>query len=167
MSLYRVEMADGQVCEVALQQDKQILQADVGGQRYALRLLGRCPQRGFLVEINGQMIHLPSDPDDPHCMQNQIKGISVHLPPPPPPTPQTSVITITSPMAGIILSIPVVCGQILHPGQTLLLLEAMKMENTITCRETSVLESLEVAQGDAVRKGQALLRLAPLRSKAP
>ena len=46
-------------------------------------------------------------------------------------------------------------------GQVLLIVEAMKMENEIAAHRDGIARDLAVAPGDAVRTGQALLKVCP------
>ncbi|TWT81973.1 Glutaconyl-CoA decarboxylase subunit gamma [Planctomycetes bacterium CA13] len=67
--------------------------------------------------------------------------------------------SITSPMAGVILSIDVEEGDSVDDGQLLLVLEAMKMENQIIAPAASTVKSILVAVGESVQDGQVLVEL--------
>lgn len=64
---------------------------------------------------------------------------------------------IKAPMPGLILDIAVSEGAEVKEGDTLLILEAMKMENIITSPRDGVIKSVEVAKGNAVDKNQLLV----------
>lgn len=66
---------------------------------------------------------------------------------------------IKSPMPGMVLHIDVEEGQEIEKGDTLLVLEAMKMENLIKAHVNGKIISIKVKQGDAVSKNQVLLIL--------
>ncbi len=66
---------------------------------------------------------------------------------------------IKSPMPGMVLHIDVEEGQEIKKGDTLLVLEAMKMENLIKAHVNGKIISIKVKQGDAVSKNQVLLIL--------
>jgi len=68
--------------------------------------------------------------------------------------------TIPAPMPGTILSILVKQGEAVTKGQTLLILEAMKMENKIKSGTDGVVASIAVKEGDTVNTGQVLIQLA-------
>ncbi|MFT4805419.1 MAG: biotin carboxyl carrier protein, partial [Psychroserpens sp.] len=59
---------------------------------------------------------------------------------------------IKAPMPGLILEISVTVGQEVEENDTLLILEAMKMENVLTSPRAGVIKSISVAKGDAVDK---------------
>jgi biotin carboxyl carrier protein len=67
--------------------------------------------------------------------------------------------TIAAPMPGMLKEILVVEGQLVHKGETLCILEAMKMENEIKAPARSRVSRLIAAAGMAVEKGAPLLEL--------
>ena len=64
---------------------------------------------------------------------------------------------IKAPMPGLILEINVSVGQEVKENDNLLILEAMKMENSFASPRDGVIKSIAVAKGDAVDKGQLLI----------
>jgi acetyl-CoA/propionyl-CoA carboxylase, biotin carboxylase, biotin carboxyl carrier protein len=65
--------------------------------------------------------------------------------------------SIASPMQGTVLRVEVREGEPVEPGQVLVIVEAMKMENEIATDRPGVVSDLRVTAGDAVRSGQVLL----------
>ena len=64
---------------------------------------------------------------------------------------------IKAPMPGLILEISVVVGQTVKENDNLIILGAMKMENSFLSPRDGVIKSISVAMGDAVDKGQLLI----------
>ena len=64
---------------------------------------------------------------------------------------------IEAPMPGLVLKVHVAIGQTVSRGESLLVLEAMKMENDIKAHFDGVISAINVHQGDAVSKGQVLI----------
>lgn len=64
---------------------------------------------------------------------------------------------IKAPMPGLIVDLRVKPGDHVKPGDALLILEAMKMENLIKATAESVVRSVKVAKGDSVEKNQILI----------
>ena len=67
---------------------------------------------------------------------------------------------ITAPMPGLVLSVAVQDGQEVSKGDTLLILEAMKMENVIKAPADATIGKVVAQQGQAVEKGALLIELA-------
>lgn len=64
---------------------------------------------------------------------------------------------IKAPMPGLILEISVVVGQTVKENDNLIILGAMKMENSFLSPRDGIIKSISVATGDAVDKGQLLI----------
>jgi len=64
---------------------------------------------------------------------------------------------IKAPMPGLIIDLRVSAGQTIQPGDSLLILEAMKMENIIKASGEGTVKSVLVKKGDSVEKGQVLI----------
>lgn len=68
--------------------------------------------------------------------------------------------TISSPMPGTILSVNVQNGSVVHKGDVLMILEAMKMENEIMSPCDGTVTSVSVQNGAAVETGAVLCVIA-------
>ena len=66
---------------------------------------------------------------------------------------------IHAPMPGIIIGLNVKEGDDVKEGETVLILEAMKMENSIKCPKDGVVKSVLVEKGLAVEKNKLLIEL--------
>jgi biotin carboxyl carrier protein len=66
---------------------------------------------------------------------------------------------LTAPMPGVILEVMVAVGTTLHRGDPVLILEAMKMRNTIHSPRDAVVVEIAVAAGQPVGSGDLLVRL--------
>ncbi len=71
----------------------------------------------------------------------------------------TGSVSIEAPMPGSILDVKVKAGDTVEAGSTLIILEAMKMENDIVAPSTGTIISVNVSKGDSVDAGQVLLTL--------
>jgi acetyl-CoA carboxylase carboxyltransferase component len=69
------------------------------------------------------------------------------------------VIKVTVPFAGVVINVLVAPGTLVHPGQELLIIESMKMEQVITAPASGLVESLETHAGAIVSAGQILLTI--------
>ena len=62
-----------------------------------------------------------------------------------------------SPVSGIVIKTVAKEGQSLQSGETIMVLEAMKMETTITAPGAVKIAKLPVKEGDSVQSGQVLV----------
>ena len=64
-----------------------------------------------------------------------------------------------APMPGNILDVKVKAGDSVKAGDTLLILEAMKMENEISAPQDGTIASVNVRKGDVVNSGDLLITM--------
>ncbi|MGB0784357.1 MAG: sodium-extruding oxaloacetate decarboxylase subunit alpha [Marinomonas sp.] len=74
-------------------------------------------------------------------------------------SPASSGVDVPSPLAGNIFKVLVSPGQQVEEGDTVMILEAMKMETEISAPKSGVVGSINVKEGDSVQVGQSLLTL--------
>jgi propionyl-CoA carboxylase alpha chain len=65
--------------------------------------------------------------------------------------------SLHAPMPGSVVSVEVSVGDAVRKGQTLVVLEAMKMEHPIGCPEDGVVSEVKVSAGDQVERGALLV----------
>jgi biotin carboxyl carrier protein len=68
---------------------------------------------------------------------------------------------IKAPMPGLVVRLLVEPGETVKPGQSLVVLEAMKMENELKAPGAGTVAAVTVKPGQAVEKGQPLVLLNP------
>jgi biotin carboxyl carrier protein len=64
---------------------------------------------------------------------------------------------VKSPLPGVILDIKVKEGDTVKRGQTIIILEAMKMENNINANKDGKVAEIKVNKGDSVLEGTDLV----------
>ena len=69
------------------------------------------------------------------------------------------VTAVQAPLPGTINDIKVTVGQAVKKGDTLVVLEAMKMENNIDCERDGKIASVNVNKGDTVMEGSVLVTI--------
>jgi len=74
-------------------------------------------------------------------------------------TAQAGKGAVTAPMPGNVLSVAVSQGDVVEAGQTLLVLEAMKMEHRMTAPKTGIVTALHVIAGAQVKDGDMLIEI--------
>jgi len=68
---------------------------------------------------------------------------------------------VRAPMPGLVIKVDVVPGDQVEPGQALIVIEAMKMENELKATGAGRVKDIRVAAGQAVNKGEPLLVIEP------
>jgi len=63
---------------------------------------------------------------------------------------------VTVPMQGTIVKVVVEVGDVVEVGQTICLLEAMKMENAVSAEKDGVIKEIKVSAGDSVGAGDVV-----------
>jgi len=74
-------------------------------------------------------------------------------------TPVSAGGKILAPLPGVVLSVAVAPGDSARAGDTLLVLEAMKMENVIRADSDCTVQAVHVRKGDKVEASQLLLEV--------
>ena len=68
--------------------------------------------------------------------------------------------SIKAPMPGLIVGVTVQPGDVVSKGDSVLVLEAMKMENLLKAPGDGTVKAIKVTKGDRVEKGQVLIEFA-------
>lgn len=115
---------------------------------YTLELLeADYPRKTFTFKIQGQTVTVQLK-DELDLMVEQL-GMAQAA--------ETVVREITAPMPGLIVGVAVAPGQEVRQGDSVLTLEAMKMENVIKSPVDGVVEAIHAQAGDSVDKNQRLV----------
>lgn len=73
--------------------------------------------------------------------------------------PQGKGEVVTAPLPGVILDIKVKVGDAVKAGQTVAVLEAMKMENEIEATASGTVTAVNARKGDSVLEGAAIITI--------
>ena len=142
-------------------------QITLDGQTFEVHLLGDPLQEQVQVEVDGTLftaevkdmsaVPVPDtgaiEPDAHSASREtpaatQIAGIRA--------TPPTGN-SVTAPLPGVIKTVHVRPGQQVSPGDELLVIEAMKMDNIIRAARAGTIETIHVNEGRQVSYGERLL----------
>jgi biotin carboxyl carrier protein len=66
---------------------------------------------------------------------------------------------VKAPMPGLVLRVMIEPGQAIQKGDTLLILEAMKMENVLKAPSDGIVSKILVSKGDKVEKNQVMVNM--------
>jgi len=100
---------------------------------------------GYLPHMPGSAsvpsVHTPVAPRPAHATETHVNEAKV----------------CRSPVAGVVLRVNTQPGQTLQPHDLMIVLEAMKMETTVTAPAEGKVKSITVQPGDAVKVNQVLV----------
>ncbi|MFA6873643.1 MAG: biotin/lipoyl-containing protein [Bacteroidaceae bacterium] len=112
-----------------------------------------------IVEVNGTSYHVEMEAK-PKPVKPVVRAVqSTPRPAPSTVTPKPVSLGkngVQSPLPGVILQLKVAVGDTVKKGQTILILEAMKMENNINATQDGKVTAINVNQGDSVLEGTVL-----------
>lgn len=157
MNPFTVSVKNDKTFELTEEQAKEIDIVKVGNNRFHLinnhqsyhieLLKENLQKRSYTVKVNEFEFEIGiSTP-----LEALIKALGFEL------GASKRVSEIKAPMPGLILSLKVEEGQEVEEGQSLLILEAMKMENNFNSPRAGTIKSIAVKEGQAVDKGQILI----------
>ena len=92
-------------------------------------------------------------------MVADFEAAKAEVTPKPAPAAPAGAKTVTAPLPGTITKVTVKVGDTVNAGDTVLLMEAMKMENNITAEFGGTVKAILVETGNQVQSGQALVEL--------
>ena len=123
--------------------------------------------KNYTITVNGQTYVVQVEEGITAAAQAApvvtIPQAPVYAAPAPAPAPAPAApagaaggVTVESPMPGKILSIEKNVGDAVEAGATIIILEAMKMENEIVAPQAGTIASMNVTVGQAVEAGEVL-----------
>lgn len=121
--------------------DGDLIAAQIGERRHQARYL-RCGGHVYLWTSAEQYDFLLEDPRAREFSASAVSG------------------GLTTPLPGVVVSVAVSEGQKVAAGEVLMVIEAMKMEHTITAPYAGTVETIHFAKGTRVPEGSELLALA-------
>jgi len=114
-----------------------------GGRVISVSVQGHKDQRVYFVEVNGSPLTVNLEEDSPSDRSSESTIVD-------------GPALVNSPMAGKIASVKTSVDSRVEEGQSLMVLEAMKMENEIASPKTGTVKELYVKRGDLVKAGDKL-----------
>jgi biotin carboxyl carrier protein len=144
--LWNVSVDEKRVAlEVLRQPSAQVptLFVRAGGRVISVTLKAHRDQRVYFMEVNGRPLTITLEEDAPSgpTVESRISD---------------GPVLVNSPMAGKIASVKTSVDSNVEEGQSLMTLEAMKMENEIASPKTGTVKELYVKHGDLVKAGDKL-----------
>ncbi len=115
--------------------------------------------RNFLVNVNGTSYQIGVEEIDGKAAPAPAAAPAAPAPAAAPAPVAAADKTVSAPMPGNILSVNVKSGDVVKSGDTLMILEAMKMENEILAPADGTIDQVFVQKGSTVETGAALCSL--------
>jgi acetyl/propionyl-CoA carboxylase alpha subunit len=104
---------------------------------------------GWQVLLLGQFYQVRVEDERENRLRSAIPG-GVHA---------GTEFILKAPMPGMVVSVPVTEGQAIEKGQTLVILESMKMQNELRAPYAGKVTRLRIQPGESVEQKQVLLNL--------
>jgi biotin carboxyl carrier protein len=139
----------GSLADITLISEKeQIFSIKIGDKTFKSEVLKVDYQtKSFELLINFNKYKLSAADDFDLLLKQMGFGLSSGL----------KIKEMKAPMPGMVLNVLVKEGDVVEKGDTLILLEAMKMENSIKALANLVVKKVSVEKGKAVEKNQVLI----------
>ncbi|MCD4827816.1 MAG: biotin/lipoyl-binding protein [Candidatus Cloacimonetes bacterium] len=109
-----------------------------------------------LEAVGGAAEPAPQQPTVQKPVQPQAAPAAAPTPPPP---PAAAACDVCAPIPGTVLDIKVKVGDMVQAEQTVVILEAMKMESEIAATTTGRVKSIPVSKGENVQENQLLVEM--------
>ncbi|BAK94116.1 biotin/lipoyl-containing protein [Tetragenococcus halophilus] len=122
----------------------------------------------YEVEIDGKLYRVTieeisenerSEPKEAVQTQSQPQQSQEQTQASPAPTATSGGESVTAPMPGNIYKVQTKAGQAVKEGETVIVLEAMKMENEIVAPADGTISAINVTEGQAVEADDVLFEL--------
>ncbi len=127
----------------------------------------------YNVTVNGTMYEVVVEEADAASVSAPVAAPAAPVAPAPKaaapkaaPAPKAAAVAgsegaekVTSPMPGNVLEVKVSVGQSVKKGDTVIVLEAMKMENDIPAPRDGVIASVNVQKGATIASGDTIVTL--------
>jgi 3-methylcrotonyl-CoA carboxylase alpha subunit len=106
---------------------------------------------GIHVHVWLRNVHFDFTVDDPRSMEFSASASRGGL---------------STPLPGVVAAVAVKTGQVVAVGEVLMVIEAMKMEHTISAPFAGTVQAIHFVRGDRVPEGSELLELTPAGDEA-
>ena len=112
------------------------------------------------LEVNGTFYEVELKEDIKKTKTPTLVRAAAHRPASPlKVNPTSKKIRIVAPIPGVVLSIDVKIGDTLKVGDRMLVLEAMKMENSIVCEKAGTITDIKISVGQQVLHDELMIEL--------
>ncbi len=118
--------------------DSGVYSVKLDGKKFVVNV-----SRDGVAEIDGKTISYEISADDSESSENKSSGGDIDV--------------LNAPLAGIVLRLPCSEGDLVDEGETMIVLESMKMETPVTAPSSGKILKIHVKQGQQIKSGEPLL----------
>ncbi len=157
MKEYKYSINGNEYTVAVIDLDGNTAAVEVNGTSYKVDILGE------ELNITPHPVAKPAAPVAPAPQPQAAAPVAQPAPAEQPATPAPAAQPagngkpILSPLPGVILDLKVNVGDQVKAGQTVAVLEAMKMENNINAEHDGVVTAIKVNKGDSILEGAEIL----------
>jgi len=130
---------------------------NVAGQYYEVEIED-IHARPIIARVDGQEFKVNPEDAARLGIQKEKREIKPAESPGPPSSSNTTANELTAPLPGTVIEIFVKVGEYVEAGQVLLVIEAMKMKNSIRSTRAGKITDVLVGAGETVAHKQTLVR---------
>lgn len=116
--------------------------------------------RPVIARVDGQEFKVSPETGITQIMPKEAKEFKPGDSPKPLSTPTISASELTAPLPGVVTEIFVKPGEVVEMGQVMLIIEAMKMKNSIRSTRSGAISEILVSAGQTVTHKQVLVKFA-------
>ena len=130
---------------------------NVAGQYYEVEIED-IHARPIIARVDGQEFKVNPEDGAKLAIEKEQREIRPAESPTPPFSPNATASELTAPLPGTVIEIFVKAGEYVEAGQVLLVIEAMKMKNSIRSTRAGKIADVLVSAGETVAHKQTLVR---------
>jgi biotin carboxyl carrier protein len=144
-----IESVDGKLCKTDwIKLDQNNYHAILGNKSFTIEIIeANYRDKIFIIKVNGETYKLSAKDEYDQLLKSLGMDSSF----------SSKLSEIKAPMPGMVLDIIVKDGVTVNKGDSLLVLEAMKMENVLKSPGEGIVKQIKIKKGDKVEKNQVLI----------
>lgn len=116
------------------------------GKSYDMEIVTGSDKRNYTVAHRSSSFDVEIIDPEAKYMKNRMKGMA-----------EEDQNSIASPMPGKVVKIPVEVGDTVEPGQTLIIISAMKMESEYKAKRSGKIKDILTNEGDTIEGNETLI----------
>lgn len=112
-----------------------------------------------VVEVNGSTFEVDLDKEVTTTKTPKLIRSAPVATPPKSMAPANTLKKVIAPLPGVICKVKVSENSTVKMGDTLFMLEAMKMENNVLAEKAGIVKNIRIKEGDSVMQGDLMMEI--------